>query len=92
MSEEHHATLTIENDLGLHARAATMFVKVAARYEAEIFVEKGGREVNGKSIMGLLTLVAALGTQINLRSVGKDAEAQLVALSELVASKFGENH
>jgi phosphocarrier protein HPr len=81
MSEEHHATLTIENDLGLHARAATMFVKVAARYEAEIFVEKGGREVNGKSIMGLLTLVAALGTQINLRSVGKDAGAQLVALS-----------
>jgi phosphocarrier protein len=92
MTEEHHTTLTIVNDLGLHARAATMFVKVAARYEAEIVVEKGGREVNGKSIMGLLTLVAARGTQINLRSVGKDAEAQLAALAALVASNFGENY
>ena len=79
MTETHRATLTILNDLGLHARAATVFVKVAAQFKAEIFVEKGGREVNGKSIMGLLTLVAARGSQINLRAEGADGAAQIEA-------------
>ena len=90
MTQTHHATLTIINELGLHARAATQFVGVAAKFEAEIFVERSGREVNGKSIMGLLTLVAAQGTQIRLRSEGEDGEQQIMALSVLIANKFGE--
>jgi phosphocarrier protein HPr len=92
MTDTFHATLTIVNDLGLHARAATVFVRVAAKYESELFVEKGGREVNGKSIMGLLTLIAARGTKIHLRSEGPDGEQQIAALSQLIADKFGEPH
>ncbi len=92
MRETYRATLTIINDLGLHARAATVFVKVAAQFKAEIFVEKGGREVNGKSIMGLLTLVAARGSQINLRAEGEDGAAQIDALKALIADRFGEEH
>jgi len=67
-----------------------MFVKIAAQFQSEIFVEKGGREVNGKSIMGLLTLVAARGTQIHLRSEGEDGAAQIDALRALIEGKFGE--
>ncbi len=90
--EEITTILTITNDLGLHARAATMFVQVAAKFKAELIVEKGGREVNGKSIMGLLTLVASKGSQIHLRSNGKDGEQQLAAIARLVESKFSEGH
>lgn len=91
-NEEVTTTLTITNDLGLHARAATMFVQVAAKFKAELIVERGGREVNGKSIMGLLTLVASKGTQIQLRAVGEDGEQQLAAIARLVESKFSEGH
>lgn len=90
MSNTHQRTVTIINELGLHARAATLFVKVAAQYDAEIVVEKGGREVNGKSIMGLLTLLASKDSQINLIATGNDAEAQIVALEELIGKRFME--
>ena len=82
--------IIISNVLGLHARAATMFVQLAAKFHAEVFVEKGGREVNGKSIMGLLTLVASKGSKINVRAVGEDGEAQLAALERLLMSRFTE--
>ena len=62
------AVLTITNDLGLHARAATVFVQLASKFESDIYVTKDGREVNGKSIMGILTLVASRGSQITLRT------------------------
>lgn len=90
MSNTHRKTVTIINELGLHARAATLFVKVAADYKAELVVEKGGREVNGKSIMGLLTLLAAKDTQIELTSTGEDAEAQIDALEALIKKRFME--
>ncbi|MDJ0761516.1 MAG: HPr family phosphocarrier protein [Myxococcota bacterium] len=92
MSVTREVTLTIENDLGLHARAATMFVQITAKYDAEVFVEKDGREVNGKSIMGILTLVASKGSQICVRAEGPEAEQVIDALSDLVKTKFGENH
>ncbi|MCP4199497.1 MAG: HPr family phosphocarrier protein [Proteobacteria bacterium] len=90
MTDTCEVLLTIENELGLHARAATMFVQVAAKYESDIFIVKDGREVNGKSIMGILTLVASKGTKIRVRATGPDAEAFIEAISKLVRDKFGE--
>ena len=90
MTDSHEVTLTIENELGLHARAATMFVQVAARYQSEIYIIKDGREVNGKSIMGILTLVATMGSSIQIRATGPDAEAFLKEATKLVKNKFGE--
>ena len=90
MTKVFERTFTIDNELGLHARAATMFVQLAAKFHAEIVVEKGGRAVNGKSIMGLLTLVASKGSKINVRVMGEDGEAQLNALEKLVLSRFKE--
>jgi phosphocarrier protein HPr len=92
MTNKVEIVLTIRNELGLHARAATMFVQVAARFEASVYVTKDGREVNGKSIMGVLTLVASKGTSIGIRAEGPDAQELCDALTELVANKFGEEH
>jgi len=91
MTELREVTLTIANDLGLHARAATMFVQVASKYEAEVTVMKDGREVNGKSIMGILTLVASKGSKLHLRVEGHDAGDVIAELVELVDGKFGED-
>jgi phosphocarrier protein HPr len=81
---------TIINELGMHARAATRFVQVANRFHADLDVEKDGQVVNGKSIMGVLMLVAAQGTVITVRARGDDAEQAMVALAELIGNKFGE--
>jgi phosphocarrier protein len=80
----------IANELGLHARAATRFVQTANKFSAHVEVEKDGQRVNGKSIMGVLMLVAAKGTTITVRSDGDDAEEALQALGELIKRKFGE--
>ncbi|MES1928329.1 phosphotransferase system, phosphocarrier protein HPr [Salinisphaera dokdonensis CL-ES53] len=80
----------IVNKLGLHARAASKFVTVASQYEADIRVEKDGREVSGKSIMGVMMLAAARGSRIDVSAEGNDAEAALDALEELVRDRFGE--
>ncbi|MCU0660988.1 MAG: HPr family phosphocarrier protein [Myxococcota bacterium] len=90
MTTVREVMLTIENELGLHARAATMFVQVASKFDADITVIKDGREVNGKSIMGVLTLVASKGTKIQVRAEGRQASEVLDAISKLVAEKFGE--
>ncbi len=74
----------------MHARAAVKFVQLASHFKAEIRVMKDGTSVNGKSIMGLLTLVAALGFSIVIEAEGSDAEDAVKALSELVDSGFGE--
>jgi phosphocarrier protein HPr len=74
----------------MHARAAVKFVQLAAHFKSEIKVVKDGASVNGKSIMGLLTLVAALGYTIAIEAEGVDAEAAVAALAELVESGFGE--
>lgn len=81
----------IGNELGLHARAATRFVQVANRFSAQVEVEKDGHKVNGKSIMGVLMLVAAKGTIITVRSEGTDAQEAMEAIGALFRSKFGED-
>jgi phosphocarrier protein HPr len=88
---EHRVTVIITNELGLHARAATKFVQLATRYPCEVFVEKDGQAVNGKSIMGVLMLVAAKGSEITLIARGEQAEACVEALAELVRGRFGED-
>lgn len=80
----------IINRLGLHARAAAQFVQVAGTFKAEVYVEKDGFEVNGKSIMGILMLAAPKGTVIGVRTDGEDANLALVALEQLINDKFGE--
>lgn len=80
----------IRNRAGMHARAAVKFVQLAAHFKSEIRVMKDGASVNGKSIMGLLTLVAALGFSITIEAEGPDAEDAVKALGELVDNGFGE--
>lgn len=80
----------IVNERGLHARAAAKFVKCANSYQSEIFVKKGNRQVNGKSIMGILTLAAAKGSQILIRAEGIDADEAIKDLGQLIESGFYE--
>lgn len=82
---------TIMNTLGLHARAAATFVKIANRFQSEITVIKDEASVNGKSIMGVLMLAAAKGTEISVTAKGGDAKEALEALGKLIEDKFGEN-
>jgi phosphotransferase system HPr (HPr) family protein len=81
---------TIQNKLGIHARPAAQFVKMASRFTCEIQVEKDGEEVDGKSIMGLMMLAAGHGSTISILADGEDAEAALDALGDLIARKFEE--
>ena len=83
-------TLTIVNKLGLHARAAAKLVKLASQFESAIQVKRQQREVNGKSIMGVMLLAAAKGTEIELTVEGTDETTAMTQLSELIQSGFGE--
>jgi phosphocarrier protein len=87
------ATKTVEivNRLGLHARAAAKLVTLAAKYQSEVQVEKSGKRVSGKSIMGVMMLAAAQGTHITLFAEGEDAVEAVEALAALVADRFGED-
>jgi len=80
----------IKNRLGMHARAAVKFVQTANAFKSEVKVVKDDQEANGKSIMGLLTLVAAHGVTMTVVCDGDDAVAATAALAELVGSGFGE--
>lgn len=80
----------IINALGLHARAAAQLVKVANRHKCEVFVECDGQKVNGKSIMGVLMLAAAMGMRVKIECVGEDAEQCLQEIAALIHDKFGE--
>jgi phosphocarrier protein len=86
----HSERVPIQNELGMHARAATKFVQTANKFSSAVTVEKDGQEVNGKSIMGVLMLVAAKGTWITVKAEGDDAKAAVEALVKLVNDKFGE--
>jgi phosphocarrier protein HPr len=88
--ELFQVVVTIRNQLGLHARAATRFVQLASKYPCEVAVTKDGQRVNGKSIMGVLMLVASVGTDIAIEARGPNAEEAGKALVALVESKFGE--
>ncbi|HEX5514668.1 MAG TPA: HPr family phosphocarrier protein [Gammaproteobacteria bacterium] len=82
--------IRVINKLGLHARAASKFVTLASTFQSQIRLSKGKREVNGKSIMGIMMLAAGRGTTLLLSAEGPDAEAALEALDGLVRSRFGE--
>ncbi len=83
-------SIMIQNELGLHARAATKFVQTASKFPCELTVTKDGHEVNGKSIMGVLMLVASKGTTIILKAKGERAAEAIDALAALINDKFGE--
>ena len=83
-------TLQIQNELGLHARAGTKFVQAASKFPCEVTVVKGANEVNGKSILSLLTLMAPRGTTITIRARGERAEEAVAGLGQLIDDRFGE--
>jgi len=82
--------ITIKNKLGMHARAAVKFVNTANRFSSTVRIEKNGNEIDGKSILGILTLAAVQGTEIIIKVSGKDEDRALRALVELIESKFLE--
>ena len=84
-------TITIINKLGLHARAAARFVQVAASFESDIIVKHGSKEVNGKSIMGVMMLAAGKGASIEIIASGRDEIKALDKLEELIMDRFGES-
>ena len=84
-------TVTVANQLGMHARAAAKFVQLAGQFQSRILVSRQARDVDGKSIMGLLLLAAARGTIVIIAADGADEHAAVDALSDLVVSGFGEN-
>jgi phosphocarrier protein len=83
-------TFKLKNKLGLHARAAASFVRVAQKYGAEVFIERNGQTVNGKSILGILTLACPMGGMITVMAEGADALEVLAELEALIENKFGE--
>lgn len=89
-SEEISQEFTIQNAYGIHARPAAKFVKTASRFASEVFVEKSGMRVSGKSIMGLLTIEGHHGSVLKVCAKGEDAQAALEALGELINRKFDE--
>jgi phosphocarrier protein HPr len=83
--------LLVSNKLGIHARPAAMFVKIASRFTCNIFVEKDGEKVNGKSIMGIMMLAAGPGSKLKVHAEGHDASQALSELETLVNAKFNED-
>jgi phosphocarrier protein len=83
--------VVIDNRNGLHARPAAMFVKISSRYRAEVWVEKDGERVNGKSIMGLMMLAAGKGSKLTVLAEGSDAEKAVSEIKSLVETRFGED-
>src|ERR1700761_7387574 len=83
--------LIIVNRLGLHARPSAMFVKTASRYKCEVWVEKDGERVNGKSIMGLMMLAAGQGSKLLVTCEGADGEKALAEIEEIIRRKFDED-
>ena len=83
--------VTVVNRLGMHARAAAKFVHLATRFEARVKVARDGREMDGKSIMGILLLAAACGSTITISADGVDEQDAVTALAALVQSGFGED-
>ena len=82
--------IIINNRLGLHARAAAKFVRIASGFQSEIMIHLGNREVNGKSIMGIMMLSAGKGTEINIITIGPDENEAMSSLEDLIINKFGE--
>ncbi len=83
-------TFVIVNQLGLHARAAAQLVQIANRHRSDVHIDKDGMTVNGKSIMGVLTLAAAKGSTIKVSCDGEDAERAMAELAKVIENGFGE--
>ena len=82
--------IIISNKLGLHARAAAKFVRIASGFQSEIMIHLGSHKISGKSIMGIMMLAAGKGTEISLVTVGPDEDEAMTALENLIINKFGE--
>jgi phosphocarrier protein len=82
--------IRIVNEKGLHARASAKFVQTVEKFEADVRVMRCGESVGGTSIMGLMSLAAARGTDITVDAIGRDAEAVVAAIDSLVSDRFGE--
>lgn len=82
--------LEIINKLGLHARASTKLTQTASKFASDIWIERNGRRVNAKSIMGVMMLAAAKGSLVKLEATGEDEEAAMSALTYLIEDYFGE--
>lgn len=85
-----HKKITIVNKLGLHARASAKFVSHASRFGCKIDIKREDQSVNGKSIMGVMTLAASKGSEIELEIAGDDEQAAMDDLTDLINDKFGE--
>lgn len=85
-----HASATIMNKRGLHARASAKIVEASARFQSEIHIIKDGNAVNGRSIMGLMMLAASIGSTVMVTTEGPDAQEALTAILALIEAKFGE--
>jgi len=83
-------TTTISNKLGLHARASAKLTKLAGSYPCEVWMSRGDRRVNAKSIMGVMMLAAGIGSEVVLETVGEREQEAMDALLKLIADKFGE--
>lgn len=90
MSDPRSQVFYITNRLGLHARAAATLVRVTGKFTSEVHIEKDGQRVNGKSILGLMTLAAAKGTEITVICAGADQEAAIEAIGTCINGRFGE--
>ena len=90
MADVVEQTVMIQNELGLHARAATKLVQLASKFPCDVTLAKDGHEVNGKSIMGVLMLVASKGTKVTIKAKGERAAEVVAAIVQLVNDKFGE--
>ena len=83
--------IEIINKLGMHARAAAKFVKLASTFSSQVEIERAGRRVNGKSIMGVMMLAASKGSQVTIHTDGDDAETSIDQLEELINNRFDED-
>ena len=82
--------IVIQNKLGLHARPAALLVQTANKFKCDVEIVKGRQKVNGKSIMGIMTLAAGVGTPLTLRTHGEDAAEAMDEILKLISSNFGE--
>lgn len=90
MSQTCRADVEITNKLGLHARASAKLTQLAGRFKSEVWMERNGRRINAKSIMGVMMLAAGKGSTVSVETSGPDAEQALQELLALIADKFGE--
>jgi phosphocarrier protein len=84
------AEIEIINKLGLHARASAKLSQLAAQYPCEILLSRNGRQINAKSIMGVMMLAAGMGSKVTLETVGDQADEAMTALTALINDRFGE--